>query len=62
MTTNNYVGKSNWINPASNYENKAELFKGSLFDLRGYNQAVTEDKLKKMVKWGKKYLGVLDGE
>jgi hypothetical protein len=62
MTTNNYVGKSNWINPASNYENKPELFKGSLFDLRGYNQAITEDKLNKMVKWGKKYLGLLDAD
>lgn len=60
VTTNNYVGKSNWINPASNYENKPELFKGSLFDLRGYNQAVTEDKLKKTVAWGKKYLGLVD--
>ena len=58
MTTNNYIGKSNWINPASNYENKPELFKGSLFDLRGYNQAITEDKLKKTVAWGKKYLGI----
>ena len=59
MTSNNYIGKSNWINPSSKYENKPELFKGSLFDLRGYNQSVTEDKLKKTVVWGKKYLGIL---
>ena len=62
VTSNNYLGKSNWINPASNYENKPELFKGSLFDLRGYNQAVTEDKLKKTLAWGKKYLGLVDEE
>ena len=60
VTSNNYLGKSNWMNAASNYENKPELFKGSLFDLRGYNQAVTEDKLKKTVRWGKKYLGLVD--
>jgi len=35
FTTNNYIGKSNWSNDSSQYENKAELFKGSLFDLRG---------------------------
>ena len=58
MTTNNYLGKSNWFNNASNYENKPELFMGSLFDLRGYNQAVTEDKLKKTIAWGQKRLGL----
>jgi hypothetical protein len=58
FTTNNYIGKSNWMNNSSKYENKPELFNGSLFDLRGYNQAVTEDKLKKTVEWGKKRLGL----
>jgi hypothetical protein len=53
FTTNNYLGKSNWSNDSSQYENKPELFKGSLFDLRGYNQAVNEDKLKKTIAWGK---------
>lgn len=55
VTSNNYIGKSNWIN-TSNYENRPELFHGRLFDLRGYNQAVTEKKLVKTVKWGKRYL------
>lgn len=58
FTTNNYIGKSNWINDSSQYENKPELFKGSLFDLRGYKQAVNEDKLKKTLKWGKLRLGI----
>jgi hypothetical protein len=59
MTTNNYVGKSNWINSESKYENRPEMFKGALFDLRGYNQAVNEDKLKKTLVWGRKHLGLV---
>ena len=58
MTTNNYIGKSNWINSSSQYENRPEMFKGSLFDLRGYNQAVNKDKLLKSIEWGKKRLGL----
>ena len=58
FTTNNYIGKSNWQRSASQYENKPELFKGSLFDLRGYQEPITEDKLKKTIAWGKPRLGV----
>ena len=58
FTSNNYIGKSNWISATSQYENKAELFKGSLFDLRAYNQSMTKDKITKTIAWGKKYLGL----
>jgi hypothetical protein len=58
LTSNNYLGKSNWIDTSSQYENKAELFKGRIFDVRGYNQLIHEDKLKKIVRWGKLRLGV----
>jgi hypothetical protein len=58
ITSNNYLGKSNWINSGSQYENKPELFNGNLFDVRGYSQPVTEDKLKKTIKWGKQRLGI----
>ena len=58
FTTNNYLGKSNWLNDTSQYENKAELFKGSLFDVRGYNQAVIDKKLQKTIEWGKLRLGL----
>jgi hypothetical protein len=58
FTTNNYIGKSNWYNASSNYENKPEMFKGSLFDLRGYNQAISEKKLQKTISWGKLRLGL----
>jgi hypothetical protein len=58
FTDNNYIGKSNWSREASQYENKPELFKGSLFDLRGYTQSVPKEKLNKTIEWGKKYLGL----
>ena len=58
LTSNNYLGKSNWLSNSSQYENRPELFKGSLFDLRGYDQAVTEHKLKKTIKWGKLRLNI----
>jgi len=56
ITKNNYLGKNNWINNSSQFENKPELFKGSLFDVRGYNQPVSKDKLNKTLDWGKKRL------
>jgi hypothetical protein len=59
FTSNNYLGKSNWFNASSQYENKPEMFKGSLFDLRGYNQAINEKKLGKIVSWGKKRLNLV---
>jgi hypothetical protein len=58
FTTNNYFGKSNWSDASSTYENRPELFKGSLFDVRGYNQAVNGGKLMKTFFWGKKRLGI----
>lgn len=58
FTTNNYLGKSNWTDASSTYENRPELFKGSLFDVRGYNQAVNGGKLMKTYLWGRKRLGI----
>lgn len=58
ITNNNYLGKNNWMNSSSMFENKAELFKGNLFDVRGYSKPVNEDKLNKTLKWGKKRLGI----
>jgi len=57
-TTNNYIGKSNWMNVTSPYDNADELFKGSIFDFRGYRTAMTEKKVKDTYKWGKKMLGL----
>ena len=57
-TTNNYLGKSNWSNDTSQYENKDELFNGSLFDVRGYKLPMTAKKVKDTYEWGKKQLGL----
>lgn len=57
-TTNNYIGKSNWTSVTSPYENADELFKGNLFDIRGYQIGMSAKKIKNTVKWGKKMLGL----
>jgi hypothetical protein len=57
-TNNNYLGKNNWQNDSSKFENRPELFKGSLFDVRGYSKQVNADKLNKTLRWGKLRLGV----
>jgi len=57
-TTNNYIGKSNWSNVTSPYENADQLFKGRMFDVRGYRILMDEKKVKDTYKWGKKLLGL----
>jgi hypothetical protein len=55
-TSNNYIGKSNWANDTSTYELRDELFHGHLFDFRMYKSALSEEKIKNMIAWGKGYL------
>lgn len=55
-----YLGKSNWSDVTSQYENKDELFKGNLFDLRGYKQVLSEKMIKESVAWGKSKLGIYE--
>jgi hypothetical protein len=57
-TTNNYIGKSNWMNVTSPYDNADALFKGRLFDFRGYKTMMPEKKVKDTYTWGKKMLGI----
>jgi len=52
----NYIGKSNWENVTSPYDNADELFKGKLFDFRGYRTFMTEKKIKDTYNWGKKMI------
>ena len=56
--TNCYLGKSNWSDVTSTYENHDELFKGRLFDFRAYKKGVSPDMIKASVKWGKEKLGI----
>ena len=57
-TTHNYIGKSNWTNVTSPFDNADELFKGSMFDVRGYKTYMNENKVKDTYEWGKKLLGI----
>jgi hypothetical protein len=57
--TNNYVGRSNWLNDTSQYENKDELFKGSVFDLRGYKVNLPQKVVEESFEWGRKKLGLV---
>jgi hypothetical protein len=52
----NYIGKSNWGDVTSQYANKDELFKGSVFDIRGYNQSLNSQTIKNSYNWGKKMI------
>lgn len=56
--TNCYVGKSNWENNVSQYENRDELFKGRLFDFRAYSVAVSPQLIRDSYDWGREKLGL----
>ena len=58
-TAKNYIGKSNWTDNMSHYANRDELFKGSVFDFRGYKSLSSQKMIKDSFKWGKNKLGLL---
>jgi hypothetical protein len=58
VTSNNYLGKSNWTNASSEYELRDELFSGSLFDFRMYETPLGETKIKRILQWGTRKLGL----
>ena len=58
VTSNNYLGKSNWANDFSQYELRDELFSGSIFDFRMYSMALPESKIKRILQWGMGKLGM----
>jgi hypothetical protein len=53
-----YIGKSNWADVTSQYANKDEMFKGALFDFRGYNVPLNAKVIAESYGWGKKMLGL----
>jgi hypothetical protein len=61
-TSNNYIGKSNWSDSTSGMANRDELFKGKLFDFRGYRSEMNAKKVKDTYVWGKKMLGIKSQE
>jgi hypothetical protein len=56
--TNCYLGKSNWSNGVSQYENRDELFKGRIFDFRAYKTSLSEQLIQESYDWGKGKLGL----
>lgn len=56
--SNCYIGKSNWARSTSQYENRDELFKGKMFDIRAYKQPLSEKVIEESVGWGKSKLGL----
>ena len=58
LTTNNYIGKSNWSAVTKQYENADELFKGKMFDFRGYRTPMATKKVQETYQWGKDLLGL----
>jgi hypothetical protein len=58
VTSNNYLGKSNWMNDLGEYELRDELFNGSLFDFRMYTAPMSEAKVKRTLQWGMGKLGL----
>lgn len=61
-TTHNYIGKSNWMSQTSPYANADELFKGRLFDFRGYRSGLSEKKVHAIYEWGRERLGLTADE
>ena len=53
-----FKGKSNWSDVTSQYANKDELFRGALFDVRGYNTPLAAPVIKESYLWGRKLLGL----
>jgi hypothetical protein len=53
--TNCYIGKSNWSS-SGQYENRDELFKGRIFDLRAYKKSLSEGMIQDSFEWGKEQL------
>lgn len=57
-TQKNYLGRSHWMDASSQFDNKDELFKGSLFDFRMYRGALAARTIRESVAWGKELLGI----
>ncbi len=59
-TQKNYLGRSNWSDVTSQFDNKDELFKGAMFDFRLYRGALAPRTIRESFAWGKGLLGIED--
>ena len=46
------------MDAATQLDNRDELFAGRMFDFRGYNQSMSEQKIKDTYEWGQHLLGL----
>jgi hypothetical protein len=53
-----YIGRSNWAKSTSQYENRDELFKGSLFDFRIYRVSLPSSVIVDSFAWGQQKLNI----
>jgi hypothetical protein len=53
LMTNCYLGKSNWTDEISTYDNSDELFHGRLFDFRAYKRPLSKTLIRDSYEWGK---------
>ena len=60
--TNNYIGRSNWMNVTSQMENSDQLFHGRLFDFRIYKNTMSAGRLQKTLAWGAAKLEGVDSD
>jgi hypothetical protein len=51
-TTRNYIGRSNWEAGTTQYQDRDERFRGSLFDFRLYRVPMAEGKIRRTREWG----------
>jgi hypothetical protein len=55
----NYIGKSNWESATSQYQDRDQRFRGSLFDFRLYRTPMAKSKVSATYNWGLEKLDLL---
>ena len=56
LMTNCYLGKSNWTDETSTYDNSDELFHGRIFDFRAYKRPLSKTLIRDSYDWGREKL------
>lgn len=57
-TQKNFLGRSNWMDVTSQFDNKDEMFKGAMFDFRLYRGALAARTIRESYVWGAGLLGL----
>jgi hypothetical protein len=57
-TQKNYIGRSNWEQQSSQFQDRDERFRGAMFDFRMYRIPMPPGKIKRTYEWGFEKLGM----